>query len=198
MKRFKRTVTMLLAASLLMCAACGHKNVAEEETVTSQSEAPTVSSEETTEQSETNTTTESADDIPEQDNGRSTFKMKFKDETDSGSIFMRFDYYLGDEPQGMMSVCPDEGEDGITLSFDKSSMYTYQSPEDLENFRIECYLGYSDELSAEEAVLASYDGTGVDMTYVGELTPSPEFGDYFEYTIRPDASSETGYSLVAE
>ena len=84
------------------------------------------------------------------------FQLHILDESNSGSVYMRFDYFLGEAQQGMMLACPNEGEAFIALDFAAGDMYSYESPASLEQFRIECFLGFSDQPTPEDAILKAY------------------------------------------
>lgn len=201
--KFKKTTTMILAAAVLLSAsltACS--NVETDEAAAESSAAETSAAESsietTTAETETEATTpESSSESSETDTDPGKFIYDIRDATETGSVYMRVYFYLGDELQGMTLASADEGEDSIPFTFLPSELYTYTAPEDLEEFKLECYLGYSD-LEPDDAVLNAYSSDDVDEVYVGTIENAPAPGEKYNCDIVVDPSSETGYSIVIE
>lgn len=124
-----------------------------------------------------------------------SFQLHVLDESHSGSVYMRFDIFLGEAQQGMTLACPNEGEDFIRFDVALADLYSYEKPEDLEQFRIECYLGFSDQGTPEDAILRAYSGEAVDQKWIATLAFTPEPGTLYGYRVVEDSASETGYAL---
>ena len=136
-----------------------------------------------------------------------SFKLHIRDESNSGSVYMRFDVFL-DELQSFILACPDQGTDYIELEFDADSLSGYKEPADLNKFRMECYLGYSDQ-DPESAVLQAYSGEDVDQKRIADLSFTPEWGGLYEYRVvkgdpeedfifeelKPDMETPEGFSF---
>ena len=105
-----------------------------------------------------------------------SFQLHVLDESHSGSVYMRFDIFLGEAQQGMTLACPNEGDDFISFDVSLADLYSYERPEDLEQFRIECYLGFSGQGTPEGAILRAYSGEEVDQKWIATLAFTPDPG----------------------
>ena len=133
--------------------------------------------------------------MAEENAAEQPFRLHFLDESHSGSIYMRFVFFLGEEQQGMTLACPNDGEDYISFELTTADLFGYENPEDLELFRIECYLGYNDQHTPEDALLLAYSGEEVDQKWIASLAFTPEPGSLYEYRVVEDAASESGYAI---
>ena len=203
--KFKKTTTMILAAAVLLSAsltACSNVETDEAaaessaaETSAAESSIETTAAETETEETTPESSSESSETDTDPENRK--FIYDIRDATETGSAYMRVYFYLGDELQGMTLASADEGKDSIPFTFLPSELYTYTAPEDLEEFKLECYLGYSD-LEPDDAVMHAYSGEDVDEVYVGTIENAPAPGEKYDCDIVVDPSSETGYSIVIE
>ena len=78
--------------------------------------------------------------------GDKSVLLKIWDQSGLVFAYLRFDFYDGGEYRGCVISCPNEGEDYYRGPIDP------ETPEELENLRIECAYGVSD-LAPEEAIL---------------------------------------------
>lgn len=121
------------------------------------------------------------------------FFLHLEDNSDSGSVYVRVDYFLGDVQHGMMLVSHEPDENEVDLHFSEAD-FDFQGDEDLDDFRAEFYLGYYDG-DPDEGILQAYSGEYVDQIPVGSIEMIPEFGEDYDLIVEADPSSESGYSV---
>ena len=90
--------------------------------------------------------------------------------------YLRCDFFIGHEYRGLIASCPNEGEDFYRVP------YTTESPEELENLRIECSYGISD-LSPEEAILQLMMGKPAEEHKVEGPDLKPEAGKIYDLSL---------------
>ena len=90
--------------------------------------------------------------------------------------YLRCDFFVGNEYKGLAASCPNEGEDFYRVP------YTPETPEKLENLRIECCYGISD-LSPEDAILQLMMGKPAEEHEVGGPDLKPEAGKVYDLNL---------------
>ncbi len=90
--------------------------------------------------------------------------------------YLRCNFFIGHEYRGLIASCPNEGEDFYRVP------YMPESPEELENLRIECSYGISD-LSPEEAILQLMMGKPAEEYEVEGPDLKPEAGKVYDLSL---------------
>lgn len=108
--------------------------------------------------------------------------------------YLQANYFLGDEQCGYMYSCVDEGEDAIRLEFPRDAFELFPDSTDLDNFRVDLYLSYSDYKGDEAVLQAMYGNTGENV-FLTSITLSAEFGKTYKY--RLTGNRESGHTLEA-
>ena len=90
--------------------------------------------------------------------------------------YLRCDFFIGHEYRGLIASCPNEGEDFYRVP------YTPETPEELENLRIECSYGITD-LSPEDAILQLMMGKPAEEHEVEGPDLKPEAGKIYDLSL---------------
>ena len=90
--------------------------------------------------------------------------------------YLRCDFFIGHEYRGLIASCPNEGEEFYRVP------YTPDTPEELENLRIECSYGISD-LSPEDAILQLMMGKPAEEYEVEGPDLKPEAGKIYDLSL---------------
>ena len=114
-----------------------------------------------------------------------SFLLKIWNQTGLEISYLRFDYFLGDEQQGYVLCCPDEGEDFYRFEVSEDGLYSLETGKELKDFRAECAYCIS-ELNPEEAILSAMMGKEMDETWFQTLELEPVFGEEYEYLFTGD------------
>lgn len=90
--------------------------------------------------------------------------------------YLRCDFFVGHEYKGLAASCPNAGEDFYRVP------YTPETPEELENLRIECSYGVSN-LSPEDAILQLMMGKPAEEHGVEGPDLQPEAGKVYNLSL---------------
>ena len=112
----------------------------------------------------------------EEEAGEDTFLLKIWDQSGLKISYLRFDLYVGEEYRGLICSCPNEGEDFYRVP------YTPETPDELENLRIEYSYGISD-LSPEDAILQLMMGKPAEEHEVEGTELKPEAGKIYDLSL---------------
>ena len=114
-----------------------------------------------------------------EETGDDSFQLKIWNQSGLDISYLRFDFYVGGEYKALIASCPDEGEDFYRVPYEP------ETPDELENLRIECSYGISD-LSPEDAILQLMMGIPAEEHPVDFGGLRPESGKVYRLVLAVD------------